>query len=68
MPMQVAPGIPDLARAAESSAHAMSEDSDGNDWDLLGPPNDLDLDSVPGSLTGDDDDPSAPLALRMCWE
>ena len=68
VPVQVAPGIPDLARAAESSAHAMSEDSDGNEWDLLLPPDDLELDSVPGSLAGEDDDPGAPLALHMHWQ
>ena len=39
----------------------MSEDSDGNEWDLLLPPDDSQLDSAPESLAGDDDDPSAPL-------
>ena len=46
----------------------MSEDSDGNEWDLLLPPDDLELDSVPGSPPGDNDDPSAPLALHLCWK
>lgn len=48
----------------------MAEDysDDGNEWDLLLPPDDLELDSVPGSPAGDDNDPSAPLALHTCWQ
>ena len=39
----------------------MSEDSDGNEWDLLLPPDfDVQLESALESLAGDDDDHSAP--------
>ena len=42
----------------------MSEDSDGNEWDMLLPPSDLELDTATESLAGDDEDPSAPLACN----
>ncbi|KAK9843691.1 hypothetical protein WJX81_002577 [Elliptochloris bilobata] len=59
----VAPGIPDLAVAAQSSASAMSEDSDDGEWDLLVSPDDLQLNSSPESSAEDSDDDRQPVDL-----